>query len=68
MQRCKPPQTPAPRSPLESLRETEHRLNSLRQLVCDLLKTNEELRQALRDALHQASATRPARKPVSSLK
>ncbi|MBB5343983.1 hypothetical protein HDF10_001962 [Edaphobacter lichenicola] len=27
--------------------EMDHQLNSLRSLVCDLLKTNQELRQAL---------------------
>ena len=32
---------------LDSSLETEHRLDSLRSLVCDLLKTNQELREAL---------------------
>ena len=33
-----------------SYQEMEYRLKSLRSLVCDLLKTNQELRHALRDA------------------
>jgi hypothetical protein len=35
---------------VDSHREMEYRLNSLRSLVCDLLKTNQELRYALLDA------------------
>ena len=31
-------------------KEMEYRLKSLRSLVCDLLKTNQELRNALLDA------------------
>ena len=57
------PHVPSSLSPYEELRESEFRLTSLRQLVCDLLKTN----QVLREALQQATTTRPARKPVSSL-
>ncbi|MBB5338131.1 hypothetical protein HDF12_003013 [Edaphobacter lichenicola] len=34
----------------DSYLEMDHRLNSLRSLVCDLLKTNQELRQALLEA------------------
>jgi hypothetical protein len=34
----------------DSCLEMDHRLNSLRSLVCDLLKTNQELRQALVEA------------------
>jgi hypothetical protein len=33
-----------------SYNEMEYRLKSLRSLVCDLLKTNQELRNALLDA------------------
>ena len=33
---------------IDSFLEMEHRLNSLRSLVCDLLKTNQELREALK--------------------
>jgi hypothetical protein len=33
-----------------SYKEMEYRLKSLRSLVCDLLKTNQELRNALLDA------------------
>lgn len=33
-----------------SRKEMEYRLKSLRSLVCDLLKTNQELRNALLDA------------------
>ena len=35
---------------ISSYQEMEYRLKSLRSLVCDLLKTNQELRHALRDA------------------
>jgi hypothetical protein len=35
---------------VDSYKEMEYRLNSLRSLVCDLLKTNQELRDALLDA------------------
>jgi hypothetical protein len=38
------------RSTLNSSPEIEHRLNALRSLVCDLLKTNQELRDALLEA------------------
>ena len=34
----------------DSCLEMDQRLNSLRSLVCDLLKTNQELRQALLEA------------------
>jgi hypothetical protein len=33
-----------------SYKEMEYRLKSLRSLVCDLLRTNQELRNALLDA------------------
>jgi hypothetical protein len=33
---------------IDSFRDMEHQLNSLRSLVCDLLKTNQELRDALK--------------------
>lgn len=47
MDRCEMPHsTYNPLHPDSSL-ETEHRLDSLRSLVCDLLKTNQELREAL---------------------
>ena len=36
------------RSNMDSYQEIEYRLNSLRSLVCDLLKTNQELRDALK--------------------
>ena len=35
---------------IDSYQEMEYRLKSLRALVCDLLKTNQELRDALLDA------------------
>jgi hypothetical protein len=35
---------------VESYQEMEYRLHSLRSLVCDLLRTNQELRDALFDA------------------
>ena len=35
---------------ISSYQEMEYRLKSLRSLVCDLLKTNQELRSALLDA------------------
>ena len=35
---------------IDSGQEMEYRLNSLRSLVCDLLKTNQELRDELMDA------------------
>ena len=38
------------RRSVESSLEAEDRLNSLRLLVCDLLKTNQELRHALLEA------------------
>jgi hypothetical protein len=38
------------RRSVESSLEAEDRLNSLRLLVCDLLKTNQELRHALAEA------------------
>jgi hypothetical protein len=34
----------------DSYLEMDHRLNSLRSLICDLLKTNQELREALLEA------------------
>ena len=34
-------------SNIDSRQEMEHSLSSLRSLVCDLLKTNQELRYAL---------------------
>jgi hypothetical protein len=47
MERYGAPQ-PADNPPsIESCAEMEHKLNSLRALVCDLLKTNQELRLAL---------------------
>jgi hypothetical protein len=38
------------RDTMDSILEMEHRLNSLRLLVCELLKTNQELRDALQEA------------------
>lgn len=35
---------------ISSYQEIEYKLKSLRSLVCDLLKTNQELRHALRNA------------------
>ena len=35
------------RTGIDSYQEMEYRLGSLRLLVCDLLKTNQELRDAL---------------------
>jgi len=35
---------------VDSYQEMEYRIHSLRSLVCDLLKTNQELRDALTDA------------------
>jgi hypothetical protein len=35
---------------VDSYKEMEYRLHSLRSLVCDLLRTNQELRDALLDA------------------
>jgi len=43
---------------MDSLLEMEHRLNSLRLLVCELLKTNEELRDALQEARSTGSDAR----------
>jgi hypothetical protein len=39
-----------------SYKEMEYRLHSLRSLVCELLKTNQELRDALFDARIECSA------------
>ncbi len=39
---------------MDSYREMESRLGCLRSLVCDLLKTNQELRNALADAETEA--------------
>ena len=44
---CKPQETDDLMS--GSYKEMEYRLTSLRSLVCDLLKTNQELRSALLD-------------------
>jgi hypothetical protein len=35
---------------IDSRKEMEYRLNSLQSLVCDLLRTNQELRDAVFDA------------------
>jgi len=35
---------------IDSRKEMEYRVNSLQSLVCDLLRTNQELRDALFDA------------------
>ncbi|MCU1249106.1 MAG: hypothetical protein JWQ49_2135 [Edaphobacter sp.] len=43
----KVPHATSDRWRIKSFLEMEHRLNSLRSLVCDLLKTNQELREAL---------------------
>jgi hypothetical protein len=45
---------------VDSYQEMEYKLHSLRSLVCDLLKTNQELRDALLNAkidvpLHQGT-------------
>jgi hypothetical protein len=50
MDSCEVPHATDDRSTLDSSVEMEHRLNSLRSLICDLLKTNQELRDALRQA------------------
>ncbi len=47
MNSCKVPHATDDRWSIDSFLEMEHRLISLRSLVCDLLKTNQELRQAL---------------------
>jgi hypothetical protein len=44
-----PHKTDEPRD-IDAYQEMEYRLKSLRALVCDLLKTNQELRSALLDA------------------
>jgi len=46
---CEPDETENLRS-IDSYREMEYRLNSLRSLVCDLLKSNQELLNALQEA------------------
>ena len=43
------------RSSIDANREMEYRLNSLHALVCDLLKTNQELRGALEQAREDVS-------------
>jgi hypothetical protein len=45
------------RSSTDSLLEVEGRLNSLTSLVCDLLKTNQELRVALLEAMSSVPKT-----------
>jgi hypothetical protein len=52
---CEPDETDGIWS-VESYKEMEYRLHSLRSLVCDLLKTNQELRDALFDARIECSA------------
>ena len=43
---------------LDADREMEHQLNSLRSLVCDLLKANQELREALDTGRYEPRAYR----------
>ena len=50
MNSCEIPHASDNRWSIDSSVEMEHRLNSLRSLVCDLLKTNQELRLALLEA------------------
>jgi hypothetical protein len=50
MDSCEVPHTTDNRWSIDSYHEMEDRLNSLRSLVCDLLKTNQELRNALLEA------------------
>ena len=47
MDSCEVPHATDDRWSIGSQVEMEHQLNALRSLVCDLLKTNEELRRAL---------------------
>ena len=48
------PDTTGNRSSVNSDQETELRLNTLSSLVCELLKTNQELRDALLKAKDNA--------------
>jgi hypothetical protein len=50
MDSCEEPHATDNRSSLDSSLEMQRRLNSLTSLVCDLLKTNQELRHALLEA------------------
>jgi hypothetical protein len=49
------PRTTDNRWSIDSCLEIEEKLNSLRSLVCHLLKTNQELRDALLEATSGAS-------------
>jgi len=69
---CEPDETDNLPS-MESYREMESRLNCLRSLVCDLLKTNQELRSAVVDAKLDARSdaslppeTRPQHRGLNS--
>ncbi len=50
MDNCKAAHAIEDRWSIDSSLEMEHKVNSLRSLVCDLLKTNQELRRALTEA------------------
>lgn len=50
MNACKVPDAAGDHWRTDSYPEMEQKLNSLRSLVCDLLKANEELRNALHEA------------------
>jgi hypothetical protein len=55
MDSCEAPHATDNRWSIDSFLEMERSLNSLRSLVCDLLKTNQELRHALLEAESSAS-------------
>jgi hypothetical protein len=48
---------------IDSRQEMEYRLNSLRLLVCELIKTNQELRDALQDAKIDSARSRDLQSP-----
>jgi hypothetical protein len=55
MENYEAPHTADNRWSIDSCLELEEKLNSLRSLVCHLLKTNQELRDALLEARSGAS-------------
>lgn len=44
---------------ISSYKEMQHKLTSLRSLVCDLLKTNQELRNALLSTEDKSCSQKP---------
>ncbi len=50
MHSCEAPRANTNSRSIDSRLELKHRLNSLSSLVCDLLRTNQELRHALLEA------------------